>query len=201
MIFFSITPGQVHGEPYLSKRKEYRMPGNLDTKMPDAQFRTIVTRELNRAATEEEIAFLKRPDVLPRWREVLVQLRGRGEMQISQINHDMLAEHQRCIAMGPIGKTTWFLYKSDAERQKSAAGNFIRKVQLRLTIIRSLRQQEAAVIRTDDTTSWRARAKRLGHLCHEIMQAEIAKPTGNDWTLVQRIQTALAEQSAEEASD
>ena len=168
------------------------MADELDTNMSDAQFRTLVTRELNRAASEVEVTFLKRADILPRWREVLVQLRGRGEMQISQINHEMLAEQQRCIEMGPSGKALWFRFKSQAERRKAAAGNFIRKVQLRLTLIRRLRQQEATVARTEDATYWRARAKRLGRLCNEIMQAEIAKPTENDWTLVHRIQIALA---------
>jgi hypothetical protein len=93
--------------------------------------------------------------------------------------------------MGPTGKSIWFRYKLQAERRKSATGNFVRKVQLRLVQIRSLRQQEAAFGR--DEIYWRTRAKRLGQICNEIMQTEIAKSSGNDWVLVQRIQSALAD--------
>jgi hypothetical protein len=146
------------------------MAASLDPAMSDARFRNLVTRELNHAATEDEIAFLRRPDVQPRWREALIYLRVHAEAQADLIVREMAAEHQKCLAMGPEGKSIWFRYKEQAERRKASAGNFVRKVQLRLSFIRSLRQQQAAVVR--DETYWRSRARRLGQLCNEIMQAE-----------------------------
>jgi transposase InsO family protein len=173
-----------------TESREYRMPETGEPTISDAQFRGIVTRELNRSATEDEIALLKR--LHTRWREVLVELRSHAESHIGLINKDIAIEHQRCLEMGPSGKHVWFQNKIALEQRRAAAGNFIRKVQVRLAQIRSLRQQEAAVVRSDDMTYWRMRAKQLTHLCNEIMQAEIAKEGGNDWMLVQRIQVALA---------
>lgn len=173
------------------------MTGSPDATMTETQFRHLVTRELNHQATEDEIAWLKHPTNLPRWREMLVTLRSRVEGQIERINQDMLDEHQRCMTLGPEGKQIWFSYKSNAEKQRSAAGNFIRKVQLRLSLIRRLRQQQAIALPPEEVAYWRARARSLAHLCHEIMEHEIAKPAGNNWILVQRIQTILADSSSD----
>jgi hypothetical protein len=184
------------------RKKERNNAVDMDSMMSDAQFRAIVSRELNRTATVDEIAFLKQLEIIPRWREALVQLRTHAENQITLINNEMAAEQQRCLDMGPSGKEMWFRYKASAERRKASAGNFIRKVQLRLSQIRSLRQQEAVqVAYSQDAAYWRNRARRLGQLCNEILQAEIAKPSGNNWTLVQRIQSVLAESPADHAAD
>jgi hypothetical protein len=171
------------------------MPETSEQVISDAQFQALVTRELNRSVTEEETVVLK--GSLARWREVLVALRSHAERHIERINQELQIEHQRCMEMGPSGKQVWFRNKIPLERRRSASSNFCRKVQVRLALIKSLRQQEALVTRSDDMGYWRARAKRLAHLCNEIMNAEIAKEGDNDWALVQRIQMALADSPEE----
>ena len=101
---------------------------------------TLVQRELDGGATEEEIDALYHDETsLLEWRDVLVELLQHTETELTTLKAQVSEREQECRAMGFKGKDRFFRFKSEMETQR------VKIVKQKERIVAKLRDVKAEI--------------------------------------------------------
>lgn len=120
-----------------SRRRRKAARRATTTRSGEKAFSALVDLEAHDEATPEQVAFLRAPENLERWRKELVEIRRRLKILAAQRTADLQAHHDQCLRLEG-GKHRFLEYKNDYEEWRRAAAPFQKKVAERIRSVEEL---------------------------------------------------------------
>lgn len=132
-----------------------------ETTVGGEAFRGLVARDAEGEATEAEAAFLRRPETLQRWHDVLVALNKDLQDQFTQRRADAELKQQECLGRGPEGKGEWFAFQAQHDAWRSGAVGFKSKVEKALSECKGLVRQTRSDRASNERNQYRRALRRI----------------------------------------
>ncbi len=112
-------------------------PRETESTKSGPSFSALVDLEAHDEATAEQIAFLKAPENLERWRKALRSMKRKLDDAMHERAAQLQSQHDECLR-GPDGKRRFLEHKTEYEEWRRAAAPFRKKIGERLRMVKRL---------------------------------------------------------------